>query len=93
MGLRALSGLKYEVAAPLLAEMMQCAKFMPDASRPQIVRNLMDDEVNSDIEEVATRIKLRIEIWNLHTGFLKAVAPSLFRKNPAPASSETLPNT
>lgn len=93
LGLRMLAGLKFEVAQPLLAEMMHCVKFMPEPSKPQIVRDLMDDEVNSDIEEVATRVKLRIEVWNLHTGFLKAGVLSIFKKSKTPASGEPLQNT
>lgn len=72
LGLKALGGLKWEIAEPLLDEMFTCVKYMPDSAKPHIVRPLHE----SDIEEVVTRIKLRIEIWKLHTDFLKAVAPS-----------------
>ena len=71
VGIKALSGLKWEVAEPLLEEMWQCVQFMPDQSKPNIVRNLIEE----DIEEIQTRIKLRIEVWKVHAGFLKAVAP------------------
>lgn len=73
VGLRALTGLKWEVAEPLLAEMWECVQIMPDPSKPHVVRGLIEE----DIEEVVTRIKLRAEVWKLHTGFLKAVAPSI----------------
>lgn len=73
MGIRALSSLKWEIAEPLLAEMWECVRFMPDPAKPQIVRNLIEE----DIEEISTRIKLRAEVWALHADFLKAVAPSL----------------
>ena len=68
-GLKALSKLKWDVAAPLLEEMMECVKVIPDVMRPQVVRGLIE----SDIEEVSTRIQLRIEVWKLHTDFLQAV--------------------
>ena len=73
VGIRALTGLKWEVAEPLLAEMWSCVQIMPDSSKPHIVRNLIEE----DIEEITTRIKIRAEVWKLHTGFLKAVAPSI----------------
>jgi len=74
VGLQGLSGLKWEDAEPLLKEMLDCVQIMPDPTKPHIVRTLMVDE---DIEELSTRIKLRAEVWKLHVGFLKAVAPSI----------------
>lgn len=62
IGLRGLVGLKWEVAEPLLAEMMSCVTIMPDPSKPHVVRPLIE----SDIEEIQTRIKLRAEVWKLH---------------------------
>lgn len=89
VGLRALSGLKWEVAEPLLAEMWDCIQFMPDPSKPHIVRKLFDE----DIEEITTRVKLRAEAWKLHTGFLKAVAPSISGGSPEAASKRAGRNT
>lgn len=89
VGIKALSGLKWEVAEPLLAEMWQCVQIMPDPSKPHVVRNLIEE----DIEEIATRIKLRAEVWKLHTGFLKAVAPSISGGSPAAASKKASQNT
>ena len=68
MGIRALTSLKWEVAEPLLAEMWSCVQYIPDPSKPQIIRNLIEE----DIEEIQTRVKLRAEVWKLHMGFLKA---------------------
>jgi flagellar motor component MotA len=68
IGLKLLSGLRWEVAEPLINEMMDCIRFMPDPKSPHVVRDLFDE----DIEEVTTRIRLRIEVWKLHTDFLKA---------------------
>lgn len=81
IGIRALSQLKWEDAEPLLNEMWQCVQIIPDPARPQVIRNLIEE----DIEEVDTRLKLRMEIWTLHVGFLKAVAPSIFGDSPAAA--------
>jgi flagellar motor component MotA len=84
MGIRALSGLKWEVADPLLAEMWECVRIMPDPTKPQIIRALIEE----DVEEITTRIKLRAEVWSLHSDFLKAVAPSLMQgvKTAAPSN-------
>jgi len=73
LGIKALAGLRWEIAEPLLAEMWSCISIMPDPSKPHVVRNLIEE----DVEEIMTRIKLRAEVWKIHTGFLKAVAPSL----------------
>jgi len=70
IGMRALSGLKWEIAEPLLAEMWQCVQMMPDPSKPNLVRPLVEE----DIEDVMTRMKIRAEIWKLHTDFFMAVA-------------------
>jgi len=74
VGLQSISGLKWEDAEPLLKEMLDCVQIMPDPTKPHVVRALMVDD---DIEELSTRIKLRAEVWKLHVGFLKAVAPSI----------------
>lgn len=90
IGIKALAGLKWEVAEPLLAEMWSCVQIMPDPSKQHIIRNLIEE----DTEEIATRIKLRAEVWKLHTGFLKAVAHSISGgSRPATAGKKSTPNT
>jgi hypothetical protein len=90
VGLRALGGLRWDIAEPLLAEMWACVQIMPDPSKPHVVRALIEE----DIEEIATRLRLRTEVWKLHTGFLRAVAPSLFEKlEAATAGKKDSPNT
>ncbi len=64
IGLDALGRLPWEAAEPLLDEMFECVKIVPDPARP-VVRNL----VESDIEEVATILKLRREVLALHVDF------------------------
>ena len=76
MGLKALTGLKWEVLEPLLAEMFENIEIIPDAAKTHVHRSLIED----DIEEILTRVKLRAEVWNLNMGFLAAVAPSLLGK-------------
>lgn len=89
MGIRALSTLEWDVAEPLLNEMWDCVQVMPDSSKPHVVRKLIEE----DIEEITTRMKLRAEVWNLHTGFLKAVAPSLSGGSKVTAGKKHSPNT
>lgn len=83
LGIRAMSGLKWEVAQPLLNEMLECVEYVPDASKTHVRRPLIDD----DIEEIMTRLTLRKEVWNLHMGFLQAVIPSISPAKRATASN------
>ena len=71
LGIRALTNLRFEDAEPLLAEMFECVKCVPEPSRPEVTRALIED----DIEEVATRLSLRKDILTLHIDFFTAVAP------------------
>ena len=65
MGLKAMGGLSWDVAKPLLDEMLTCVQIQPSAANPTVVRALIED----DIEEVATRVRLRDEVIATHTGF------------------------
>ena len=71
LGIRALTNLRFEDAEPLLAEMFECVKVVPEPTRPEVTRALIED----DIEEVATRLSLRKDILTLHIDFFTAVAP------------------
>ena len=70
--LKALAKVKFDVAEPLLQDMMECVQIIPDPSKPNVVRALID----GDIEEVKTRLQLRAEVLGLHADFLKLDAPS-----------------
>lgn len=66
LGIKALAAIKYEDAEPLLAEMMSCVKIVPNPQdNPNFVRDLVED----DIEEIATIVYLRSQIFELHTDF------------------------
>jgi hypothetical protein len=65
MGVEALGRLQWEAAEPLLDEMFDCVKIVPDVAHPAVTRRI----VESDIEEIATLIKLRKEILALHIDF------------------------
>lgn len=80
MGPNLLLKLPFELAAPLLSEMMECVQIMPNPSNKPVVRDLLED----DIEEIATRIKLRMEVFSLHLGFSLAGVKSTSESAPAP---------
>lgn len=50
---------------PMLDEMMRCVQIIRDPKHPEFASALLPD----DIEEVATRFKLRGEVFYLHVGF------------------------
>jgi hypothetical protein len=73
VGLRALTGLPWAVAEPLLDEMMGCVQYVPTAAGvgPQaLLRGSA-----CQIEDVSTRLKLRLKLFELHTGFSLPESP------------------
>lgn len=84
LGLKSLTGLKWETAAPLLNEMLSCVQIVPDPRKTHVARPLLESQ--DDIEEITTLLEIRMEVWKLHTGFLKAAAPSLIGKVKAAAA-------
>jgi hypothetical protein len=62
-----LGGLPWAAAKPLLAEMMDCVQICPDPRNPNNPRP--GPLLPGEIEEVSTRYKLRMELFELHTGF------------------------
>lgn len=86
VGIRALGGIAYADAEQLMEEMFACIQRVPDPTKPKLLRALVED----DIEEVATRLRLRSEVFELHTGF--SVADALSRQtqdSPSADSSST----
>jgi hypothetical protein len=65
LGLKAFMAVRFDEIEPLLVEMMECIQSLPDPANRDIRRRL----VETDIEEIATRLKLRAEVLSLHTGF------------------------
>jgi hypothetical protein len=87
LGLGLLLKVPYEMAEPLLDEMMECVQAIPTPSRPDIVRYLIED----DIEEIKTRFKLRKEVFELHANFSSTGAPSI-TESAAPAAESAGPS-
>lgn len=67
IGIRALANVPFEVAEPLLEEMMECVEFVPNPKKPDFALALGIQE--DAIEEVSTSLLLRKETLLLHVGF------------------------
>lgn len=65
VGLKAIGGLGFAEAEPLMDEMFACIQIIPDPARPAVVRAL----VESDTEEISTRLRLRKDVFGLHVDF------------------------
>lgn len=66
LGIRMLFGASWRDIEPLMDEMFSCIMIKPDAlTQPEFKRPLTEN----DIEEIATRLRLRAEVFALHTGF------------------------
>lgn len=68
---KAISGLSWKDASPLLDEMMSCVTIQPDPAVPAFTRALIPD----DVEEIATRFQIRREVFKLHLSFSLGVGP------------------
>ena len=78
-----LGKIRWELLEPLLDEMMECVRIVPDpVKNPDFSRGL--NKTTEDIEEVTTLLQLRGAILKLHTGFSFAAKPST-----SPASTAT----
>lgn len=73
IGLKAITTVPWKDAEPLLAEMMECVQYVPEAAGVQPQRIM--DGAQSQIEDVGTRLLLRAKVFELHTGFSLPVAP------------------
>lgn len=71
-----MGGVPYHVAESLMDEMMSYIAIRPDPQHPEVVRALIDRGADGDdIEEVRTRLDLRVEWFVFNTGFSLAGAP------------------
>jgi hypothetical protein len=73
LGLKALAGVRYEDAEPLLGEMLRCVEIAPDVAKP-VFRKLDPSGDDADIEEPGTYLMLRKEVFRLHVDFSKVAA-------------------
>ena len=86
IGLKALGGMHPDTFHGLMDRMFACIGYIPDPTRPEIWRGEGTREgaaapvgrlMESDIEEVSTRLRLRVEWFSLTTGFSLADVRSL----------------
>lgn len=70
IGVSVLAKLPFEVAEPLMAEMLTCIEIMPNPANPTVTRPLESD----DVEEVSSLLKLRLEVLKLHIDFFTDAA-------------------
>lgn len=63
VGIKALGAVPYDIAEPMLDELLGCVTWVPDPARPEIARPLRDDA----IQEAATYFKLQHAVMKLHT--------------------------
>lgn len=87
ISLKALSNAKYEEVQPLFDELLACVEYVPDPNK-QFARPPNED----DIEEIATYLQLRWEVFNLHAGFFVEGVLLRFRQMIVDFLS-TLPNS
>jgi hypothetical protein len=74
--LQGLQHLQFDDADPLMMELMDCVRFVPDPKHPETTRELVQlDSDGDDIEEIETRIILKQRILNLHTDFFTRAGP------------------
>lgn len=64
-GLKAIAKIPPDEAKPLLDELMACVQAVPNLADKSVVRPILE----SDIEEVLTRLTLRAEVFKLHVDF------------------------
>lgn len=68
LGISAFAKARWEEIEPLIHEMFRCVTIIDNPADPDKARALIE----SDIEEVITRLQLRQEVLDLHLGFFKA---------------------
>lgn len=69
MGFEALGRLPFEAVEPLLDEMFDCVRYEHKHGAP--LQKIIPGD-GSQIEEVRTRLNLRVALFRLHTGFSTA---------------------
>lgn len=89
IGIRAIAGIPWDLAEPLMNEMFECISIMPDPTHPKVVRDLIE----SDIEEISTRVRLRDEVIELHSNFSIGGFLSKMREAAATATADNITNT
>lgn len=94
MGVKMLFAMDFSICEDLLEEMMSCVQHMPDQTKPDILRPISGPlSIETDIEEVRTRLRLREEVFALHTDFTPAEALSRLTSAMSPPDSQSAPTS
>lgn len=88
VGIKAFGSIDWNLAEPLLDDMMSCVQVIPNKRDKRVVRALFEE----DIEEVTTLLTIRKEVLELHLGFSLAEKLSTSQTSAA-ATHEDLSNT
>lgn len=64
VSVKALAGMEWDEGEALLDEMMTCVKIIRDAAHPDETTFPL---LENDVEEISTRLRLRVEVFNLHS--------------------------
>lgn len=98
VGLDSFRGLPWNETEPLLDEMFSCVQCVPDPNKrtAQYPLGYPRPLAKGDIEEVKTRLKLRLEVLELHLGF--SLADKLLTSRASavggpPTNTETSPES
>lgn len=76
IGFKALGNMDEFTFLSLMDEMLGCVQILPNPNDFRVIRPLIREGDEPDIQEVTTLIKLRMEVFELHTGFSLAGATS-----------------
>ena len=85
MGIKAIGGIRWDLAEPLLDEMLNCIKI----KEPLITRKLTDE----DLQEVSTILKLRMEAISFHWDFYGGGSPLTSQESEAQTATSHSPIT
>ena len=94
-GIQAIMGIRFAEVEPLLDEMFSCVQVRPDYANHDPGKALfMRALIETDIEEVMTRVRLREEVLKLHLGFSIAdYLSNLTKEESAAESTSPKPRT
>jgi hypothetical protein len=84
MGLRMVGAMKFADAAPLMDEMLKCVQVIPDFANHPNVMLPFDPRIEGQVEEAVTLLRLRADLFELHTGF--SIAGAILRASTQPAT-------
>ena len=98
-GFRAIASASGDDVDWLMARLMDCVAYVPDPARPEVWRgsgvresapNAVGPLLESDIEEAKTRLRLKMEAFEVTLGFSMAAVRSIFTPQSAAATANPI---